>query len=408
MNKMKWTACLMALLMLLGMACAMADSHTTSTSIDIRFGDEVYTNVIEVRWESDSPKPTIHPTSTPRPTLRPTATPTPTPEPTATPEPTPEPEPHRPTPVRIAVSKCSVYAEPNKSSGMIGTIDLDAICFVMNSRNGWVQISGGWVKADAVEYLTDEETDGFSELGYNSEKYGVDDANNTVLWIQEVLKKLGYYEGELTGHFGSITEEAVKNIQRENNLAADGVVGVKTMLAILTELYRYNTQGPAEPAYNSVIYNVDWFENKGVILNKNEQATLIDIATGKSFKIKVQSAGNHADVEPLTAADTAVLCSLYGVENAEQLDIQNKYQRRPMVVTNAAGEQFVGSIYAIPHGDDTIAGNEFDGQFCLHFMNSLMHGTDESDTATNGHQNMIEKGAQALEAAGITIKTVYP
>lgn len=49
--------------------------------------------------------------------------------------------------------------------------------------------------------------------------------NNLVLKVQERLKALGYYGGNLDSTFGYTTKQAVDAFQRRNNLKADGVVG---------------------------------------------------------------------------------------------------------------------------------------------------------------------------------------
>ena len=117
-------------------------------------------------------------------------------------------------------------------------------------------------------------------------------------------------------------------------------------------------------------------------------------------------------MEPATADDTKVLCSLYNVSNASMLESLNKYQRRAVVLTvkNSSGvkTQFIGSIYAIPHGQNTVTGNNFDGQFCVHFLKSKTHGTNRVDTDANGHQDKIEAGAAALKSKGYTVSPTYP
>ncbi len=46
--------------------------------------------------------------------------------------------------------------------------------------------------------------------------------------IQETLAISGYYQGELDGDFGSITETAVKDLQKQTGLVVDGIVGDRT------------------------------------------------------------------------------------------------------------------------------------------------------------------------------------
>lgn len=54
-------------------------------------------------------------------------------------------------------------------------------------------------------------------------------SGNDVLTLQQKLKDLGYYTGELTGNYGSLTKEAVRLYQRANDLGSDGIAGPKTL-----------------------------------------------------------------------------------------------------------------------------------------------------------------------------------
>ncbi|MDP4182710.1 MAG: NlpC/P60 family protein [Bacillota bacterium] len=46
--------------------------------------------------------------------------------------------------------------------------------------------------------------------------------------LQNDLKKLGFFQGDATGYFGSYTKQSVINYQRNNYLTQDGVVGHQT------------------------------------------------------------------------------------------------------------------------------------------------------------------------------------
>lgn len=46
--------------------------------------------------------------------------------------------------------------------------------------------------------------------------------------IQRALKSAGYYQGTIDGKVGSRTRQAIRNFQRDNGLAADGVCGRQT------------------------------------------------------------------------------------------------------------------------------------------------------------------------------------
>ena len=57
-------------------------------------------------------------------------------------------------------------------------------------------------------------------------------SGDAVRALQENLKALGYYSGTVTGNYGSITKEAVRQFQKKNGLAADGVAGPRTLAKI--------------------------------------------------------------------------------------------------------------------------------------------------------------------------------
>ena len=143
------------------------------------------------------------------------------------------------------------------------------------------------------------------------------------------------------------------------------------------------------------------------IFYKGCVATLTDVKTGISFKIKRWSGGLHADVEPLTASDTAKMCKVYGVKKAQDISDQNLYQRRAVLIT-VSGHTYAASMYGVPHNypeGDTIANNAFSGQFCVHFVNSKIHKSKKVDSA---HQKAIQYaydyGESVLKKFGYSFK----
>ena len=53
--------------------------------------------------------------------------------------------------------------------------------------------------------------------------------SEAVRQLQENLKALGYYTGNITGNYGTLTEAAVTKFQKANGLSADGIAGSKTI-----------------------------------------------------------------------------------------------------------------------------------------------------------------------------------
>ena len=51
------------------------------------------------------------------------------------------------------------------------------------------------------------------------------DSGDKVLGLQNTLKRFGFFSGEATGYFGSVTEEAVLAAQRAYGLVEDGIAG---------------------------------------------------------------------------------------------------------------------------------------------------------------------------------------
>ena len=315
--------------------------------------------------------------------------------------------------VRITGNNVVIREENDSDSDKVATANKGDVFYFVNKVGNWYKLqSGYWVKNTYAVEMSESEIESYvGSDSYAGGTYREGDEGTMVLWIQEALDELDYYDGEKSGKYGSLTKEAVRKFQRANDISADGVAGPKTLAKLMEEYNKkVGTSSTTTGADKTkVVYNIDWFANKSKIISGTGTYKIMDIATGRSLNIKIQSAGNHADVEPLTAKDTEVLCSLYGVSTASQLETLNKWQRRAVVMTNGNGLQFVGSIYAIPHGQDTVSGNNYDGQFCLHFKGSTIHAGDGGSVSTaDNHQAKITTGVNALTAAGYTVSTTAP
>lgn len=132
-------------------------------------------------------------------------------------------------------------------------------------------------------------------------------------------------------------------------------------------------------SWKDSVVMMDWFDGGNKVVARGSYATIYDIQTGISIKIKRMGGTNHADIEPATAEDTAKLYKMVGGKYS--------WDSRPVILIK--GDTYVAcAINTLPHGDQTITDNNYDGQFCLHMVNSRTHG---SDSVNESHQKAIVK-----------------
>lgn len=136
-------------------------------------------------------------------------------------------------------------------------------------------------------------------------------------------------------------------------------------------------QGAKRAGYGELL---NW-EYANWLFNHGSTAVIKDLQTGVTFNVSRIGGGNHADCEPLTAQDTAVMKSLYGGSWS--------WQVRPVLLIYQ-GREIAASMAGMPHGFDTIANNDFYGMFDLHFLGSRTHNTNAEDPQ---HQQAVLRAA---------------
>ena len=300
--------------------------------------------------------------------------------------------------------------------------------FTTTSKSGsytWYQVrtnyGTGWIRSDCVEECqangsalpttapvvngntaTAGTTTTVVEANYTTLRLG--STGTEVSRLAEALREQGYYTGPATTEYTSALQSAVVLYQQSAGLTADGIAGNNT----LHSLYGTVPVGSASTVVDAsdlsmVLYpaeKIDWFTG-GIqeLWPRGANVKVYDVKTGIVWWAHRWAGAYHADVEPLTAADTARLCQIYGVSKASQITSKNLWQRRPCLVT-IGNRTFACSLYGEPHnyGADTIPNNNMDGQVCLHFTNSKTHGSKKVDAyhkaaiqyawenAPNGHK----------------------
>lgn len=306
--------------------------------------------------------------------------------------------------IKVTGNNVSLRYQPSTSANRVGTANIGDCFYYVDTVNGWFQTKAGyWITKDYAKVMTDAEVEAYIKnnggSGSTGSSYTIGSTGSTVTYIQTALTALEYYNRQITGHYGRYTKDAVRAFQRDHNLTADGVCGAATLAAIQKA---YSGSSSATTTYNATVYKLDWSYMKSnataLGIARGASIKLTDLTTGKSLNIHVQSTGNHIDAEPLTSADTTTLCEIYGVSTPNAIS----YKRRPMMITTSAG-QFLCSIYGQPHGAQDITNNGYEGQFCLHFVNSKTHGTNRVD---GDHQNAIntaETLVKAIKVNGVNV-----
>lgn len=306
--------------------------------------------------------------------------------------------------IKVTGNNVSLRYQPSTSANRVGTANIGDCFYYVDTVNGWFQTKAGyWITKDYAKVMTDAEVEAYIKnnggSGSTGSSYTIGSTGSTVTYIQTALTALEYYDRQITGHYGRYTKDAVRAFQRDHNLTADGVCGATTLAAIQKA---YSGSSSATTTYNATVYKLDWSYMKSnataLGIARGASIKLTDLTTGKSLNIHVQSTGNHIDAEPLTSADTTTLCEIYGVFTPNAIS----YKRRPMMITTSAG-QFLCSIYGQPHGAQDITNNGYEGQFCLHFVNSKTHGTNRVD---GDHQNAIntaETLVKAIKVNGVNV-----
>ena len=301
--------------------------------------------------------------------------------------------------IKVTGNNVSLRYQPSTSADRVGTANIGDCFYYVDTVNGWFQTKAGyWITKDYAKVMTDAEVEAYIKnnggSGSTGSSYTIGSTGSTVTYIQTALTAMGYYDRQITGHYGRYTKDAVRAFQRDNNLTADGVCGATTLAAIQKA---YSGSSSATTTYNATVYKLDWSYMKSnataLGIARGASIKLTDLTTGKSLNVHVQSTGNHIDAEPLTSADTTTLCEIYGVSTPSAIS----YKRRPMMITTSAG-QFLCSIYGQPHGAQDITNNGYEGQFCLHFVNSKTHGTNRVD---EDHQNAINTAETLVKAVKV-------
>ncbi len=288
---------------------------------------------------------------------------------------------------KVTATGLIVRAEPSTEGEGLKSVKKGGKLEILEELDGWYKVKTGEVigyvasqfvsvGASSSSEKSSGKADGktIASLGEPPKTSKPGDNNNHVKKLQEALTIAGYYDGRISGNYGELTEKAVKAFQKAKGISQTGSAGSKTIKALF---------GKTNSAVETE--KLDWYKDHvSKLIPKDAIFTVKDVRSGRTFEARRWSGGDHIDAEPYKKSDTETMKKCYGGNWS--------WDRRPVLI------QFNGHVYAasmngMPHGsDDTIANNDFEGVFCIHFAGSKTHGSDKVDS---DHQAAVKEAAKA-------------
>lgn len=207
--------------------------------------------------------------------------------------------------------------------------------------------------------------------------------------LQTELNDRGFLtRNDVTGVFGAKTRKAVEEFQKACSLAsADGVAGAETLSALYDPANKVQKENANFMRLKGSVVLLDWFKGGAEWLAKGAYFTITDVKTGLSFRARRFGGWYHADSEPASASDTAIMKRIAGGKWS--------WNRRAIWVTYG-GKTVAASMHCMPHMANPTKSNNFDGHFCVHLYHSKVH---ETSRECPRHQAMVQSAYKAGKAS---------
>ena len=335
--------------------------------------------------------------------------------------------------VAVITDKSTIYEKWDKSSTVLGTLKSNKIVALQEVKNGWakIKLNGkiGYMNASNVKKTTMKMYVKVSELAFY-ESYSTSSKKLTTLSYGACVN-LKAVNGEWamvvsngdTAYckYSSLTSTDPNTMSKtvypqKNNVkvysapnSSSEVMGTVSISTKLTctciydgwcrvksgskvgfiqksylDTTKYDGYSTSKAASGQSV-SMDWWKSDiQSIFSVGTVATVTDVETGISWKVKRWGGKNHADVEPLTAEDTKAMKKACGSD-------YGTWHRRAIWVS-INGKKYAASMNCMPHGECGISNNGFKGHHCIHFTNSRTHCSNKVDA---DHQNAIKKALNA-------------
>lgn len=238
-----------------------------------------------------------------------------------------------------------------------------------------------------------------------------------VMKVQRRLIVLGYMTGAGDAVFGPKTATAVQAFQQRNSLKADGMVGALTYAKLFaqnavpqggitlpgldgltgqtgqngqTEQPKSTPPVSFAPPRASEVRFAMWASEVRARTRSMPNVKIYDFISGKSYNVHIFSNGAHADGEPVTAEDTAIMESALGKAN---------WTPRPVWVIFSDGRVYMASTHSRGHEVDHRPNNNLTGHICIHFPRDMADAQKTGPYAVS-HQNAILAGWDLTQNLG--------
>lgn len=172
-----------------------------------------------------------------------------------------------------------------------------------------------------------------AEASFGSQTLRVGMEHEDVKELQTILKDKGYFSFHTaTGYFGSITEEAVRKFQRENNLTVDGIAGPQTFRSLrstpVSSSENNSSSSSSQSSPSSSSSNLQSISDTSQIMRQGNRGS--DVSRLQEY---LQKAGFY---------DYGSITGTYGP--ATQRAVRSFQQARGLQVDGIAGPQTLGRI----------------------------------------------------------------
>ncbi len=254
---------------------------------------------------------------------------------------------------------------PGTYSNAVAELDEGTGVTIKNISGDWyfVEVPGedgtsvqtGFVHKDFVKLSK-------SKTASNMIKLGMEGAE--VRNVQQQLRKRNFMIAPATGYFGDVTEGAVKAFQRKAGLDADGIIGAETYELLFGDNDITTTTSELFGITGEV--KLSTWDDIAKVFKKGTKALVTDVKSGRQFWVTRFGGWWHADCEPVSAKDTAIMKECYGGKWS--------WDRHPIWVT-IGSVTYAASQHGMPHMVNPVPDNDFDGHFCIHFKDSKVHET---------------------------------